>query len=624
MKVILIILFCAIVACSAEPHPESSAETGPESADGIIVHTAYDMIPSADEVKLNSHADQEQWSVLQPMYETFTVIPHAYLVKEAITYSDQWFACYPRIKKMNSGEYIMFWHGGEFGTRIWCSISSDLKRWSEPKILYNAEHITVNGKADVRRYVNMDAVVMPDGEILAVCSYRAAANYGLGLDCGLKLIRSKDNGRTWSKPQIIYEGPNWEAYLLLLPDQKTIHCYFTDAIPQSRNSGTALITSTDRGATWTSKKCVCRQYKYDHFCPDHGTAEGNKCPADCSKKDLFGQKIYTDQMPCFRVLNDGKTIAGFLEARLETPTNITGASYCKMSMVYNDGLEWRDLGLPDSKSVSEGPSRRYSNMFKGGSGYMVTFPQGEVIVSYNVDQKFKMKVLDRHANGFGGSAWSEGWITPFKKFGYWGCMEVDSPQTLVAAIHGVDNASTGYDGEYKDDEGMQIGRFWVNRRIDAVAETISVDGDAGEWKSRQAFYLSSPDKTETIFRVGYGASDLYIAVETVVQDGVSPHQLTLGLSKQSGSTKSIIKIDEQGKVTSSGVKVSSSASKNAKAKDGRDGVITEFSIPLKDLGLVPGDMLCFYAKATTPTSSTAFSLANQDTVTSWQRIILSK
>ncbi len=621
---ILIILFCAIVACSAEPRPDSSAGTGSESADGIVVHTAYDMIPSADEVKLNSHAGQEQWSVLQPMYETFTVLPHVYLVKEAITYSDQWFACYPRIKKMANGEYIMFYHGGEFGTRIWCTISKDLKRWSEPKMLYNAEHITVEGKADVRRYVNMDALVLPDGEILAVCSYRAAGHYGLGIGGGLKLIRSKDNGATWSKPQIIYEGPNWEAYLLLLPDQKTIHCYFTDAIPQSRNSGTALITSTDRGVTWTSKKCVCRQYKYDHFCPEHGTADGNNCPADCSKKDFFGQKIYTDQMPCFRVLNDGKTIAGFLEARLETPTNITGASYCEMSMVYNDGLEWRDLGLPDSKNVSEGPSSRISNIFKGGSGYMVTFPQGEVIISYNVDQKFKMKVLDRHANRFGGSAWSEGWITPFKKFGYWGCMEADSPQTLVAAIHGVDNASTGYDGDYKDDEGMQIGRFWVNRRINAALEKIDVDCDGREWNSRQTLYISSPDKTETIFRVAYDSGHLYVIAETVMQKGVAPHALTLGISNTSGVSKSVIKIDEQGRLTSSGVKVSSAASVMAKAQDGRDGVITEFAIPLKDLNVGPEDMCCFYAKAVTKDSSTSFSLASQDVVSSWQRVYLSK
>ena len=617
----LVLLFASYVSCNAE-QPDGPSGAGSNS--GILVHTAKEMIPAAGEVKLNSHADQEQWSVLQPMYETFTVLPHVYMVKEAITYSDQWFACYPRIKKMANGEYIMFYHGGEFGTRIWCTRSTDLKRWTEPMLLYGPKRIDVNGKQDTRRYVNMDAVVLPDGEILAVCSYRASGHYGEGLDCGLKLIRSTDNGRSWSSPKVIYEGPNWEAYLLLLPDQKTIHCYFTDAIPQSRNSGTSLIISTDKGNTWSEKSYVCRQYKYDHFCPDHGSASGNSaCPADCIKKDFFGQKIYTDQMPCFRVLNDGKTIAGFLEARLETPTNIKGTSYCKMSMVYNDGLTWKNLGAPNKTSVTEGPSRRYSNLFKGGSGYMVTFPQGEVVVSYNVDQRFKMRVLDRHAGGYGGTNFNEGWITPFKKFGYWGCLEVDSPQTLVAAIHGVDNASKGYDGEYNDDEGMQIGRFWINRRIDAAQQAINVDGDGSEWKSRQALYLSSPDKTETIFRASYDDTNLYIIVETAVAKGSAPHTLTLGVCKENSSSKSLLKIDSAGKV-SSWVKAAHTSSLHGTTADSRSGLVTELAIPLKDLGAKAGDMLCFYAKAVTADSSTSFTNATDSVVSSWQRISLSK
>ena len=620
----MLLLFVSYVSCSAEQQPDD--QTGAGSGQGILVHTAKEMIPTADEVKLNSHANQEQWSVLQPMYESFTVLPHVYLIgKTVLTYEDQCFACYPRVKKMANGEYIMFYHGGEFGTRIWCTRSADLKRWTEPVLLYNAENITVNGKQDVRRYVNMDAVVLPDGEILAVCSYRAAGHYGEGIGGGLKLIRSKDNGKTWSSPKVIYEGSNWEAYLLLLPDQKTIHCYFTDAIPQSRNSGTSLIISTDKGNTWSEKSYVCRQYKYDHFCPDHGSANSNAaCPADCIKKDFFGQKIYTDQMPCFRVLNDGKTIAGFLEARLETPTNIKGTSYCKMSMVYNDGLTWKDLGAPNKTSITEGPSRRYSNIFKGGSGYMATFPQGEVIVSYNVDQKFKMKVLDRYAGGYGGTNFNEGWITPFNKFGYWGCLEVDSPQTLVAAIHGVNNASTGYDGEYDDDEGMQIGRFWINRRIDAPQQAINVDGDGKEWKSRQALYLSSPNKTETIFRASYDETNLYIIVETATAKGCNPHTLTLGVCKENGTEKSLLKIDPAGKVSSSGVKVDFSASQQGTTADSRAGLVTEIAIPLKGLGAKAGDMMCFYAKATTSDSSTSFTLASDSVVSSWQRIMLSK
>ena len=253
---------------------------------------------------------------------------------------------------------------------------------------------------------------------------------------------------------------------------------------------------------------------------------------------------------------------------------------------------------------------------------MVTFPQGEVVISYNVDQRFKMKVLDRHAGGYGGTVFTEGWITPFTKFGYWGCMEVDSPQTLVAAIHGVNNASTGYDGEYDDDEGMQIGRFWVNRRTDASPEEIEVDGDGKEWKSRQALYLSSPDKTETIFRAAHDDTHLYVIVETAAAKGIEPHTLAIGVSNVAGSAKSFIKIDPKGKIVSSGVKLTSSAVSSASTADGRSGLVTEFAIPLRELGVKSDDMICFYAKATTPDSSTSFTLANDAVVSSWQRVQL--
>ena len=255
---------------------------------------------------------------------------------------------------------------------------------------------------------------------------------------------------------------------------------------------------------------------------------------------------------------------------------------------------------------------------------MVTFPQGEVVVSYNVDQKFKMKVLDRHAGGYGGTNFNEGWITPFNKFGYWGCMEADSPQTLVAAIHGVNNASTGYDGEYDDDEGMQIARFWINRRVDAARQSINVDGDGREWSSRQALYLSSPDKTETIFRASYDDTNLYIIVETAVAKGSAPHTLTLGVCKENGSAKSLVKIDTAGKVSSSGVKVSFSATSQGTTADSRSGLVTEIAVPLKDLGAKAGDMMCFYAKAATASSSTSFTQANDSVVSSWQRISLTK
>jgi len=82
---------------------------------------------------------------------------------------------------------------------------------------------------------------------------------------------------------------------------------------------------------------VSRQYKYD----DNGV------------------KIFTDQMPCFRPLNDGSTIFGFLEARIE-PSGPQGKSKFMMSIVRNNGFEWKLLG-----ETGVDPEDRETNVVEG-------------------------------------------------------------------------------------------------------------------------------------------------------------------------------------------------------------------------------------------------------------------
>ena len=575
--IICVLLAIPSISCTAETVPAADG-------DGTVrLNVASEMMQSAAS-SLNSHAEEEQWSRLQPMYGTYIVLPHKWLLGDVP--EDQNFANYPRIKKMADGKYIMFYHGGQYGSRIWSVTSPDLKTWSTPVMHYSPVRVTVDGEDDWRRFVNMDAVVLRSGDILAVCSYRAAGHYGEGKDGGLMLIRSSDNGKTWTEPQKIYDGVNWEAYLLELPDGR-IQCYFTDPIPQTRNSGTSLIVSEDGGYTWSRKIRVCRQYKYDYDGPN---------------MEYTGQKIYTDQMPCFRVLNDGKTIAGFLEARLETPLSVTGASYCKMSMVWNDELEWKDLG-----EESAGPEKRVTNFMKGGSGYMATFPSGEVVISCNSDSRFMLKVLDRNAECPYGSIWIEDWMYPFPGKGFWGSVETDSPVTLVGAMH--------------DDTGIQIERFWLNHRIDAASEDVTVDGNASEWGTSQALYLASESGTETIFRSARDADNLYLAVETACPSDNQIHELYLKFNNSSKSGTVTVRITPSGEVTASGAEIGWASSK-AVAKDGRDGIVTELGIPLSVLEAGDGDYIRFFAKAVTSGSTATFSLSDQENPDSWQRIRL--
>ena len=152
-----------------------------------------------------------------------------------------------------------------------------------------------------------------------------------------------------------------------------------------------------------------------------------------------------------------------------------------MSVVWNDGLDWKDLG-----ENSEGPARRATNALRGAGGYVCNFPSGEVVLSCTYEQLLKFKILDHKGQCPVGSTWSEDWFFAFPGKGFWAGTEVDGPCTMAAAMH--------------CDEGIQVERFWLNHRIDAAAAPALVDGDGSEWDGTQALFLSSGEGDETLFR----------------------------------------------------------------------------------------------------------------------------
>ena len=63
------------------------------------------------------------------------------------------------------------------------------------------------------------------------------------------------------------------------------------------------------------------------------------------------------------------------------------------------------------------------------------------------------------------------------------------------------------------DEGIQIGVFYLNPRIDAPKARIRPDGDGREWRSDQALFIGSDSPTETIFRACHDGKRLYLLAE---------------------------------------------------------------------------------------------------------------
>ena len=409
--------------------------------------------------KEGSHKGLEAYSSLTPVSGYSQVVPNKFL-------NFKGHAIYPRIKKMSNGEYIMFLQSGRIASTTYCMLSKDLVNWDTPQPLFEPYPVETSVcSEDTRAYSTTDGVVLPNGDILAVTSFRAVKSYKKNVGNGLMTRRSKDNGRTWEPEQVIYEGTNWEPYLLLLPDGR-VQCYFTDSDAIEMDSGTSVMTSDDNGYTWSNKVHCCRQYKFDN---------------------ANGTPVHTDQMPCFKVLADGKTLLGFMEARLQE--NGEGSpSYYKMSVVRNHSLDWKEV---PERTV--GPKDRDTNVSGGCAGYVAVFPSGEVVLSCNLNRKFSLKLGNSSGTEFYGG-W-DSWYQPFTGSGYWGSTEVVDSHLMAGCMH--------------CSSGIETGLFYLNHAI--KAEKYS---DPHKWTKAHFLYLGS-EKGDVVLKASKDKKNLYVRVEGI-------------------------------------------------------------------------------------------------------------
>lgn len=458
------ILSLAVAACT-NGAPE---EDGPSSSESeVVLHTLADVNRVEDAP--DSHKGWEFRSTL----EALEILS---LGKNILSIEDPY---YPRIKKCSDGTFLLMWQNGQIASSIYFCTTPDLKNWSVPKKLFSPVDIVTPDGNDVRRYSSADAVVLSDGEVIAVSSFRAHKGYKYHPQCnGISIRRSGDNGKTWSEEQVIYKGTNWEPYILELPSGR-LHCYFTDTDPLLRNSGTSLVRSDDKGYSWTpsepgQRERVIRQYKYTNQ----------------------GTRIYTDQMPCIRMLNDGHTLLGFIEARLEEGNVPEGKSSYKMGLVYGKD-DWKTLADDE-----EGPVDRQPNLVSGGGGYVAQFRSGETLISCNIGGLLSIKTGTCDGRTFRGKSWEDGWFRPFEGKGCWGSTEVISSHEVLAVINDFENGS------------IQLGRFYLNHRIDAPRQEVFVDGSGDEWTADQALFAgASGAGASAILRASHDGENLHLLVE---------------------------------------------------------------------------------------------------------------
>ncbi len=413
---------------------------------------------------VNSHADVTSRSSLKMDFRSYVDLGKSEIGVDNPNY--------PRVKRLMNGSYIMFFHNNQIGASCSYATSQDLKTWTSKGTIFKNYSITdSDGQANERRFSNCDALVLSNGDIIAVASYRANTGYKeKPLDAGIIMKRSTNNGVTWSNPIEIYRGINWEPYLLELPSGE-IQCYFTDSNRtniESTDTGTAMVVSKDNGKTWT---------------PSFGSEPYYVLRTKYTKS---GKTYFNNQMPSVIKLVGSNELAAALEA------NINGYH---ISFAYSgESGEWKHL-----KVTEEGPSDRNDSAFEGCAPYLVQFPSGETVVSYNKSSTYYMKMGDAKARNFRTETYA-----PFAGKGYWGTMEVIDNHRLVGAMPNTDAGK------------VMLAQFILNHRIAATSRTANIDGNNSEWKNTDhAIFVGDKSQAQATLRCAFDNENVYFLVEVL-------------------------------------------------------------------------------------------------------------
>ena len=484
----------------------SNSSSTSTTVNGITLNTISSL--NKESVTPDSHEGMTQTSSVELNFREYTEIPAALLSTSA--------AMYPRVKQMKNGEYILFYQNGQIGSTIYYTISKDTVNWEKATALFKLTAATNGlGEQDSIRYTTCDAVVLENGDVLAVASFRYNQGYAKAAsEGGLVLSRSKDNGRSWSEEKVIYVGINWEPYITQTKSGE-IQIFFTHNAPKFYldgkldkdylSSGVGKIVSKDNGETWTpnvteapySASIVMQQLR----------------------KVNSAKTLYTDQMPSVVYLNNGTSVMA-VESRPDA-----GELY--ISLGYSND-EWNThLGTEEV-----GPAKRADNIFEGAAPYIMQFDSGETLLSYNVNNRFSVRLGDTNGENFGNS------IVPFTKTGYWGTLEKRSSHSAIGSI-----ANAVSEGS----NSLMVGTLYLNHAINAANTPITVDGDNKEWANNtEALFIGSECQAQVAIRSAINGDKLYLLFERADYSLTKGDSITLYLSDANTDGFWRIRIGENG------------------------------------------------------------------------------
>ncbi len=572
-----LIFLLTLAACDSAPPLPAGDTTGGETelpgpgeetepaASSVLLHTIAEL--NASDGATDDHDGEQNHSSLELDFRSAVTLTTKHLQTS--------YAYYPRIKQLPNGKYILFYNTGLTGPDIYYTISDNLKSWSTPKYLAcstGTEYL----------YATADAIVLRNGDLLAVYSFRPKSGYTTDLDhSGLEIRRSTDNGKTWSAARRIYIGMNWEPFLMQ-DDDGTIYCVFTHTAPYVhlygynntiRSSGSAIVRSTDNGVTWTPE-VTGAPYEAQRVIQDY-------------VGDLDGRKIMNDQMPILLKLHNGTYMMACERQEIKKTFSI--------DLGYTDTLDY-SLGLTEV-----GPADRLNKKFVGGTGpYLAQFPSGETVITYNRGG-FTSVIAGANGKGFQSAQ------KPFAALTstcHWQSTELLSSHSLLAVLENKKDAANPKDTKPTD---LIYGILYLNHRVNASKMTASADGNNAEWADNtDALFLGSKSQAQASFRFGYDDTTVSLLVERLdhTPDGEGDYEeLYLApaakgafyrVTVDASGVRSAVRVENGKETPVSLTGVSLAVTKENAADPSRLGRITELSLDRAALGLT-GDTVYFNA-----------------------------
>lgn len=569
-KITLTALCFAIPACADTddaPGPNRGAAAGSQTLNLTPIGNL-----NRGPADINSHADVTERSSLQMNFRSYTELD------KTATGAD--WPNYARIRKLRDGSYLLLFQqataSNPNGFDTYYATSPDLTRWTPQGFLFERYAITNSrGNSDKRVFTNANAIVLSNGDLAVFASYRAnmSVRYeDCQYDHGIVMKRSTDNGRSWSEPQEIYHGLNWEPHMIQLPSGE-LQCYFSESRQwiSGGHSGTAMIVSRDNGASWSpglnqTPYRVIRQHWVN------------------SDKNAT---YYTDQMPVVIRLNGSDKLAAVLESAVSCVNENT--SY-RISFAYSDDEgQWTHL-----EGDQTGPAERQSNLFDGAAPFLVQFPSGETVVSYGLSSHLNMRLGDAAARDFG---------EPFVALpgrGSWGCMELNGGHELIAAMR---------NSQDPNNVNISLARFQLNHRIAATRRSAAIDGDNAEWTDTdEALFAGSKSQAQATLRCSCDEQNIYFLIEVLDQAISRDDYVNILLSPANDDNRLTsearrIKVSHTGlkstdvyaggwRETEMGVRVQAACDGTVSDNSDTDhGYLVEVAVPRSQLNIVSGEIL---------------------------------